>query len=77
MPMFLMRESDTLTFGHSVTTKAGSIRTKEWNLPRLHEHYAIGDMHADHITPWHQGGKTSADNCQMLCAEDNRRKSGI
>ena len=35
------------------------------------------DMEADHITPWHAGGKTSAENCQMLCKEDNRRKSGI
>lgn len=24
-------------------------------------------MHADHITPWSNGGKTTPDNCQMLC----------
>jgi len=41
------------------------------------EHFEIEGMEADHITPWHEGGKTSADNCQMLCKEDNRRKSGI
>lgn len=41
------------------------------------EHFEIDEMEADHITPWHAGGKTSADNCQMLCKEDNRRKSGI
>ncbi|MGJ1534266.1 HNH endonuclease [Sphingobacterium multivorum] len=29
------------------------------------------------MTPWHLGGRTSADNCQMLCKDDNRRKSGI
>jgi len=40
------------------------------------EHFDIEDMEADHITPWHEGGKTSAVNCQMLCKEDNRRKSG-
>ncbi|EIC19491.1 HNH endonuclease family protein [Thiorhodovibrio frisius] len=40
------------------------------------EHFDIDDMEADHITPWHEGGKTSAENCQMLCKEDNRRKSG-
>jgi hypothetical protein len=39
--------------------------------------FEINQMEADHITPWHQGGKTSSDNCQMLCKEDNRRKSGI
>ena len=33
-------------------------------------------MNTDHITPWHAGGRTIADNCQMLCRECNRRKSG-
>ena len=40
------------------------------------EEFEIGEMEADHITPWHEGGKTTAENCQMLCKEDNRRKSG-
>jgi len=40
------------------------------------EHFEINEMEADHITPWHEGGKTSSDNCQMLCRDDNRRKSG-
>ena len=39
--------------------------------------FAIEEMHADHITPWSKGGKTSNDNCRMLCAEDNRRKSAV
>lgn len=38
--------------------------------------FDISEMEADHITPWHEGGKTTAENCQMLCREDNRRKSG-
>lgn len=38
--------------------------------------WKIEEMEADHITPWHEGGKTSAVNCQMLCKDDNRRKSG-
>ena len=29
----------------------------------------------DHITPWRDGGKTIAANCQMLCKDDNRIKS--
>jgi 5-methylcytosine-specific restriction endonuclease McrA len=33
-------------------------------------------MEGDHIDPWHSGGKTNAVNCQMLCKECNRRKSG-
>lgn len=44
--------------------------------PVCKEHFEIDEMEADHITPWHEGGRTSADNCQMLCKEDNRRKSG-
>jgi len=36
----------------------------------------IEEMEADHITPWHEGGKTIAKNCQMLCKEHNRTKSG-
>lgn len=36
-----------------------------------------GRMEADHITPWREGGKTIAANCQMLCKDDNRRKSDV
>ena len=38
--------------------------------------FEISQMEADHITPWHEGGKTVEENCQLLCKEDNRRKSG-
>ena len=37
-------------------------------------HFDLGGMDADHITPWSEGGKTVDENCQMLCKEDNRRK---
>lgn len=40
------------------------------------KHFDISEMEADHVTPWHEGGKTIEDNCQLLCKEDNRRKSG-
>lgn len=40
------------------------------------KHFELSEMEADHIDPWHEGGKTDAKNCQMLCKEDNRRKSG-
>ena len=33
-------------------------------------------MEGDHITPWREGGRTVAENCQMLCRECNRRKGG-
>jgi hypothetical protein len=38
--------------------------------------FAIAEMEGDHIDPWHSGGKTNAENCQMLCKACNRRKSG-
>jgi hypothetical protein len=40
------------------------------------EKFELNEMEADHIKPWHEGGKTAADNCQMLCKHDNRIKSG-
>ena len=44
--------------------------------PVCKKEFAIGEMEADHINPWHDGGRTIAENCQMLCKEDNRTKSG-
>jgi len=40
------------------------------------EHFEIEEMEADHIKPWHEGGTTTANNCQMLCKQCNRTKSG-
>ena len=40
------------------------------------KHFEISKMEADHITPWHEGGKTMEENCQMLCKNCNRTKSG-
>ena len=40
------------------------------------KHFNISEMEADHIKPWHEGGKTTEENCQLLCKEDNRKKSG-
>ena len=43
--------------------------------PICNEQFDISQMEGDHIKPWSQGGKTVADNCQMLCKYCNRRKS--
>ena len=45
--------------------------------PKCGGSFALDDMEADHITPWSKGGKTLAENCQMLCRECNRRKSDV
>jgi hypothetical protein len=39
------------------------------------EHFNIDDMEADHIIPWSKGGKTTQENCQMLCKHCNGIKS--
>jgi hypothetical protein len=44
--------------------------------PICGKHFEIEEMEADHIIPWHQGGKTVIENCQLLCKLDNRTKSG-
>ena len=43
--------------------------------PRCKKSFEFGEMQGDHITPWSRGGKTTAENCQMLCARCNREKS--
>lgn len=44
--------------------------------PHCKKHFELEEMEADHVTPWHEGGKTELSNGQMLCKECNRRKSG-
>ena len=45
--------------------------------PKCGKHCEMEEMQADHITPWSKGGKTTPENCQMLCAPCNRRKSNV
>ena len=37
--------------------------------------FEFEDMQADHIVPWSKGGKTTPDNCKMLCTKCNLAKS--
>ena len=39
--------------------------------------YDISEMHADHVKPWHLGGKTEIKNGRMLCAAHNLAKGGV
>lgn len=42
--------------------------------PICGKHFKYEEMHADHIVPWSKGGKTTPDNCQMLCRDCNLKK---
>ncbi|MDQ3406705.1 MAG: HNH endonuclease [Chloroflexota bacterium] len=44
--------------------------------PVCNETFPLEGMEADHKKPWRTGGKTTPENCQMLCIKDNRLKSG-
>lgn len=44
--------------------------------PKCGNHFEYEEMQGDHIVAWSKGGKTTAENCQMLCAFDNGSKSG-
>jgi hypothetical protein len=62
------------TFSDSVKQKV--YEKQKGVCPICKKQYDISAMEGDHITPWHEGGKTIEENCQMLCKDDNRRKSG-
>jgi hypothetical protein len=57
--------------------KREAYERQEGLCPVCKDTFRLEDMEADHITPWHEGGKTEAANCQMLCRDDNRRKGGV
>lgn len=52
-------------------TKAGGICAK------CGKHFEIDEIETDHIKPWSEGGKTTLENCQILCKNCNRTKSNI
>ncbi len=76
-PYILTRDEKYLSiraFSDNIKQKVYEIQDGVCN--QCHEPFEIYQMEADHITPWHEGGKTIEENCQMLCKDDNRRKSG-
>ena len=64
----------------SIRAFSDSIKQKVYekqtgNCAKCNKHFELSEMEADHITPWIDGGTTIEDNCQLLCKNDNRRKS--
>jgi len=54
--------------------KQRAYEKQDGGCPRCRETFDIGQMEADHITPWSKGGRTDDANCQVLCKGCNRRK---
>lgn len=76
-PYILTRDERYL----GIRTFSDSVRQKVYEkqkgiCAKCGKHFDISEMEADHITPWRENGKTVEENCQMLCKDDNRRKSG-
>ena len=73
----LTREEKHLNIrAFSKAQKRSAYERQKGICPVCEEHFEFEEMEADHITPWHEGGKTTPENCQMLCLDDNRRKGG-
>ena len=60
----------------SENQKRESYERQDGICPKCGVKFEIHEMEADHIDPWHEGGKSTEENCQMLCKHDNRIKSG-
>lgn len=61
--------------GFDNKTKREAYERQHGICPICGKHFELEEMHADHIKPWIKGGKTTAENCQMLCHDDNWSKS--
>lgn len=70
------RERDLSIRSFSPNQKREAFERQQGICPACDQVFEIGEMEADHVTPWSAGGKTTADNCMMLCKDDNRKKSG-
>ncbi|MBU1706001.1 DUF262 domain-containing protein [Patescibacteria group bacterium] len=76
-PYVLTRKEKNLNIrSFSPNQKREAYERQKGICPACKEHFEIEEMEGDHIKPWHEGGKTTADNCQMLCKQCNRTKSG-
>lgn len=76
-PFVLTRQEKYLSIrAFTDKMKRESYERQKGKCPQCKKHFEIQEMEADHIKPWHEGGKTIAKNCQMLCKQDNRTKSG-
>lgn len=58
-------------------SKQGGVCGNTVSCPEGGRKLKLDEMEADHIDPWHAGGRTVLSNCKMLCKACNRRKGGV
>jgi len=56
--------------------KREAYQRQKGSCAKCKKNFEIEEMEADHVKPWREGGKTISENCQMLCKDCNRAKSG-
>lgn len=76
-PYILTRDEKYLSIrGFSDNMKQKVYERQDGICVKCLKHFELNEMEADHIKPWYEGGETTEENCQLLCRDDNRRKSG-
>ena len=71
------KESNLNIRAFTSTQKRGAWERQGGVCSKCGKPFDMDDMEADHIDPWSKGGKTTAENCQVLCRPCNRRKGGV
>jgi len=76
-PFILTRDEKYLSIrAFSDSMKQKVYERQKGICPICKNNFNIEEMEGDHIKPFREGGKTTEENCQMLCKKDNRAKSG-
>lgn len=55
--------------------KQAAYKKQKGICPICKNKYKYEEMAGDHIKPWSKGGKSTKENCQMLCRDCNLKKS--
>ena len=75
-PYVLTRQEKYLSIRLFTQNVKRETHTKQKGLcPKCGGAFPMESMEADHIKLWSEGGKSTGDNCQMLCIDCHREKS--
>jgi hypothetical protein len=61
----------------SSTQKTAMYNRQNGRCASCGQSFEIEDLDADHIIPWHEGGRTDTSNGQMLCHSCHKKKHNI